>query len=282
MGKNDSTVFVVTGAASGMGAATARRLGRRGKVLMVDIDAARLDQMAAQLQSEGIKVEKRVCNIMDEQSVRSLAAATPSLGHLSGIVNAAGISPAMADWRRILAVDYVGTALLLREFLPLAEPGTAAVCIASIASRLLKSDPVLEAVLDDPLAADFLSRIEPFLAMPLPSSEVDPRGGAAYVLAKRGVVRLCERLAPAWALRGARLVSISPGNIDTPMGRLEMERMAYMRETVEQTPMRRLGKPEEIAAAADFLCSDDASFITGCDLLVDGGYIAAMTHAAIC
>lgn len=280
MSTKGSGIFVVTGAASGMGAASARVLGRRGRVVMADLDRSGLDRMAAQLQSEGIEVEVRVCNIMDEQSVRMLAEAAKELGPLAGIVNAAGISPAMAGWQQILAVDLVGTALLLREFLPLAAPGTAAVCIASIAAHLLPGNPPLEAILDEPLAPDFLERVEPFLAMPVPSPEADTRPDVAYVLAKRGVVRLCERLAPAWALRGARLVSLSPGNIETPMGRLEMERLAYMRESVEQTPMRRLGRPEEIAAVVDFLVSDGASFMTGCDILVDGGYIAAVTHAA--
>ncbi len=279
MNNKESALFVITGAASGMGFASARRLGKRDRVLLVDINAKLLDHVADQLLSEGVQAEKHVCDITNEHSVRLLAKTAQSLGQVSGVVNAAGISPSMADWRRILSVDLVGTAFILREFLPLMAPGSAAVCIASIASRLSTSDPKIDAIIDNPLYPDFLKSIEPFLSMPVPSTEVDPKSGMAYVLAKRGVVRLCERLAPAWAQRDARIVSISPGNIDTPMGRLEFERLSYIREATEKTPIRRLGRPEEIAAAVDFLCSDDASFITGCDLLVDGGYTGAMSHA---
>lgn len=279
MGKNESAIFVVTGGASGLGAASAHRLGRRGTLLMIDVNATRLELVAAQLRSEGIQVETRVCDISDEQSISSLAETTASLGRLAGIVHAAGISPRMADWRRVLIVNLVGTGLLLRALLPLAEPGTAAVCIASNAAHYpLKRDLALEAVLDDPLASDFLSRIEPFISTTvsmLPPGLPDPLAGAAYCLSKRGVIRLCERLSPAWALRGARIVSISPGPIDTPMGQLELPNLGAM---LEQTPIRRLGRPEEIAAVIDFLCSTDASYITGTDLLVDGGFTGAMAH----
>ncbi|MBU1054905.1 MAG: SDR family oxidoreductase [Proteobacteria bacterium] len=279
MSNKESSLFVVTGAASGMGKASAQRLGRRGRVLLADINAKQLDQVAKQLISEGIEAKKQVCNVMDEQSVCLLAKTAKSLGQVSGIVNAAGISPSMTtDWKKMLSVDLIGTALILREFLPLIAPGGAAVCIASIASRILKNDPEIDAILDNPQDHDFLKRIEPFLSISLPSTEVNPKSGAAYILAKRGVIRLCEKLAPLWAKHGARIVSVSPGTIDTPMGRQELDNLAYMRESIEMTPMRRVGKPEEIASVVDFLCSEDASFITGCDLLVDGGYTAAMTH----
>ncbi|MBU4009196.1 MAG: SDR family oxidoreductase, partial [Proteobacteria bacterium] len=243
MTKKETAFFVVTGAASGMGAASALRLGRRGKVLLVDIDAKRLDLMTDKLVSGGIKAEKYICDLMDEQSVCLLAETAKSMGRVIGLVNAAGISPSMtSDWRKVLSVDLVGTALMLREFLPLMVPGAAAVCIASIAARAFISSPETDNVLDNPLDHEFLNRIESYLSISLPpSSEIDPKSGAAYLLAKCGVVRLCERLAPVWAQHGARIVSISPGNIDTPMGRLEYDRLEYMRKSVEMTPIRRLG-----------------------------------------
>ncbi len=283
MNSKESSFFVITGAASGMGAATASRLGRRGKILLVDINGEGLDLMTDELRSDGIQAEKHICDLKDEQSVCKLAEAAKSMGQVCGLINAAGISPSMTeDWKQVLSVDLVGTALILREFLPLMAPGAAAVCIASIASRILKSDTEVEAILDNPLDPNFFKRIEPLVSIPpsipLPSTEVNPRSATAYFLAKLGVVRLCERLAPAWAKRGVRIVSISPGWIDTPMGRLEFERLTYTRESVEKTPIRRLGRPEEVAATVDFLCSEDASFITGCDLLVDGGFTAAMAH----
>src|SRR4030042_2104440 len=99
MRNHESALFVVTGAASGMGAASAHRLGRRGTVLLVDVNATRLEQVATQISSEGIQVEARVCDISDKQSIQSLAETTASLGRLAGIVHAAGISASMGDWR---------------------------------------------------------------------------------------------------------------------------------------------------------------------------------------
>ncbi|MBA3035141.1 MAG: SDR family NAD(P)-dependent oxidoreductase, partial [Desulfobacterium sp.] len=160
MTKKETAFFVVTGAASGMGAASALRLGRRGKVLLVDIDAKRLDLMTDKLVSGGIKAEKYICDLMDEQSVCLLAETAKSMGRVIGLVNAAGISPSMtSDWRKVLSVDLVGTALMLREFLPLMVPGAAAVCIASIAARAFISSPETDNVLDNPLDHEFLNRI---------------------------------------------------------------------------------------------------------------------------
>ena len=98
----------------------------------------------------------------------------------------------------------------------------------------------------------------------------------AYSLAKYGVIRLCQREASAWGARGARIVSLSPGIIQTPMGQQEFDQQPMMATLVAQTPLKRMGQPEEIAAAAAFLLSADASFITGCDMLVDGGVTGAL------
>jgi NAD(P)-dependent dehydrogenase (short-subunit alcohol dehydrogenase family) len=131
-------------------------------------------------------------------------------------------------------------------------------------------------LLDDPLAEGFLAAVERALDQPLDSA-------TAYVLAKRGVIRLAERLAAPWGAKRGRAVSISPGLIDTPMGRLELDRQSIIPVMVEVTPVKRPdrplpGRPEDIAAAVAFLESDTAAFISGCDLRVDGGLVAAGKH----
>jgi NAD(P)-dependent dehydrogenase (short-subunit alcohol dehydrogenase family) len=184
----------------------------------------------------------------------------------------------MASGRRVLDVDLVGTARVLEALEPFAGEGTAAVCVGSIAGY---ADLALEVnpLLDDPLRADFLDAVEAGLDSPLD-------GATGYVLAKRGVMRACERLSGAWGERGARIVSISPGLIDTEMGRMEMENDEIVTLMIDVTPLKRPGcvplpgQTSDIASLAAFLCSDDASFISGCDIRIDGGLVGNGRHLA--
>ncbi len=278
MSQQSQPVFVITGAAGGMGRVCARRLGPQGRLLLTDVAAEALEQTAGQLRAEGLHAETYACDLSNEESVKELAARTRALGSLRGLVHTAGISPTMASWQRIIQVDLVGTARLLNAFLPLAEPDTAVVCIASMAGHLTgtplaSSLSALGGVFDDPLHEDVLLRLAPVITA---ASSKEEQAGAAYGLAKYGVMRLCQRQAAAWGARGARIVSLSPGIIQTPMGLQEFDQQPMMAVLVAQTPLKRMGTPEEIASAVEFLVSTNASFITGCDLLVDGGVTGAM------
>jgi NAD(P)-dependent dehydrogenase (short-subunit alcohol dehydrogenase family) len=126
------------------------------------------------------------------------------------------------------------------------------------------------AIVEDPRSPDLLER----LATAAFASNPDP--GMAYSWAKLGVVLLVQREAAAWGALGARICSVSPGIIDTPMGRQEMERQPMMKVMVEHTPLRREGTPEDVAAVVAFLLSGGAAYMTGCDVLVDGGVVPAI------
>jgi NAD(P)-dependent dehydrogenase (short-subunit alcohol dehydrogenase family) len=173
----------------------------------------------------------------------------------------------------MFAVDLVGTAVVLDAFLPVMAEHGAAVCFASSAAHLIgaTSDPTLDELLSDPLAPGFVDRI---VALPAVAD-----AGLAYGWAKRGVIRLVARSAPAWGARGARINSVSPGIIDTPMGRQELDQQPMMAVMLEHTPAGRIGNADEVAAVVEFLLSDAASFVTGIDVLVDGGVVAALTSA---
>ena len=278
MSQQSFPVFVITGAAGGMGRACARRLGPQGLLLLTDVVAEPLEQTAKQLRAEGFHIETLLSDISAEESVQGLVERTRALGLLKGIVHTAGLSPTMAKWPRIIQVDLLGTARLLQAFLPLAEPESAVVCIASMAGHLGGTPlealrTTFDALLTPPLHEGLLQQLEPIItAAPSPEEQA----GMAYSLAKYGVIRLCQREASAWGARGARIVSLSPGIIQTPMGQQEFDQQPMMATLVAQTPLKRMGQPEEIAAAAAFLLSADASFITGCDMLVDGGVTGAL------
>lgn len=263
-------VVVVTGAGGGMGLASAEALGRGVTLLLAEHDAERLDAAVEHLRGAGHTAEGVTCDVTDAASVRALADRAAQLGSLRAVVHTAGLSRSMAAGRRIMAVNLVGTAHVLDAFEPLAREGTVCVCIASMGGHrkaLFDHDDLLA----DPGDPGFLDRVEAEI-------ELDDRPAAAYDLSKRGVVLLVEQRARAWGRRGARLVSISPGLIDTRMGVLEAQTGADVLNAV--SALGRFGHAEEIAGPVAFLCSDAASFITGCDIVVDGGALAGFEHHA--
>jgi NAD(P)-dependent dehydrogenase (short-subunit alcohol dehydrogenase family) len=275
-------VAVVTGAGGAIGSACARAVGSTvDELLLTDCDEASLFTVADQLASDANATVKTIVGDVGDPSLATeLAARAADLGELRSFVHTAGVSPSMAGWRDILRIDLTGVERLLGVLAERVVPGSAAVCLASISGLMGTFDSAMDAVLDRPLQSDFPERFRSQF-----SAEPDP--GATYRLAKRGVIRSCERAALAWGAKGGRVISLSPGLIDTPMGRLELAQNPIKEGMARSTPIRSMrhgpdvplpGNVSDIAVAVKFLCSDQAAFISGCDLRVDGGLIAAMKH----
>src|SRR6185312_11974375 len=160
---------------------------------------------------------------------------------------------------------------------PLATKGAAIVCFASISASLAipDVDEPADAALDEPLHPDFLERLREAVGPDLEDS------GMAYTWAKRGVHRLVRREAVPLGRAGARICSVTPGVIDTPMGRQEADTHEVMAMLVRSSAMAREGLPEEVASGVAFLLSDQAGYVTGVDLTVDGGVMAAVRSGAM-
>jgi NAD(P)-dependent dehydrogenase (short-subunit alcohol dehydrogenase family) len=267
-------VGIATGAGRGLGLACAQRLaGMVDHLLLVDLDETRASAAAADLaRPDGAAVEPFVLDVTHPAGLARLADRVADLGTLRAVAHAAGISPTMADWRRVLTVDLVGTARLAEALRPLATTGTATVCFASMAPLMARGEPPAGAdeALDDPLDERFLDRLHDALGTDIEDS------GLAYTWAKRGVKRFVKTEAVRLGAVGARICSVSPGIIDTPQGRQEAEQHSIMQDFVDRTPLGREGRPEEVAAVVAFLLSDEASWLNGIDVLIDGGLCASV------
>jgi NAD(P)-dependent dehydrogenase (short-subunit alcohol dehydrogenase family) len=255
------SVSVLTGGAGGIAQACAKRLAERGPVLLADVDRDALEALG------GDDVHTAVCDVTDAASVAELAAQAAELGPLGALVHTAGLAPPGPHHpRRVLEVNLGGTARVLDAFVELAGPGTVAVCIASLAGhRAFAAE--FDELLADPLAPDLYDHLDGADVL------------RTYSISKRGVMLECRRRAAAWGARGARIVSISPGLVvDTSIG--QAAATIHAGAYAEQSAMKRAGLAADIAGAVAFLTSGDASYVTGCDLLVDGGVVAHNLHHA--
>ena len=253
MARFEGKTAVVTGAGSGIGREMALSLAAGGAAVMcADVDEQGAQATAARVEEAGAKALALGLDVTDSAAVLSaLEKAATELGAVNILMNNAGINSGF-DWNRIQQVNLSGVYYGLIHACPMmaANGGGAIVNTASIAG--------LHGLVRKTSFADELPVLE---------------GVASYVAAKHGVVGLTKQFAVAFGEKGVRVNAVCPGYIVTPM--TENSRAGDGKAFLESNhPIGRLGQPEEVATVAAFLASDEASFVTGVAMPVDGGYSA--------
>jgi NAD(P)-dependent dehydrogenase (short-subunit alcohol dehydrogenase family) len=268
---SDSKRVVVVTGAGGIGEAVARRIGFGSAVVLADFNAERLKCAASRLQGEGYDVTEQPTDVSKLESVESLAKTASEIGTVEILVHTAGLSPIQATAEAIWHVDLLGTALVLDAFGARIATGGAGVFIASMAGTMSRLDLEFERRLATAPTASLLN-------FPEISAITEP--GTAYGVSKRANQLRIQAASIAWGRRGARVNSVSPGTIATSMGREELEGPSgdHMRMMIAASAAGRIGTAQDIAAAVEFLVGPNSTFITGTDLLVDGGTVSALLN----
>jgi NAD(P)-dependent dehydrogenase (short-subunit alcohol dehydrogenase family) len=265
-----SDVVVVLGPGV-IGQAIARRVGTGKHVVLADLREANAEAAADRMRNAGFDVITTTVDVSSRASVHALVETATARGDITGVIHAAGVSPSQAPIEAILAVDLYGTAVVLEEFGTVIAPGGAGVVIAS------QSGHRLGALTPEQNQALATTPAEELLKLPMlrPGQVSDTLH--AYQLAKRGNALRVMAEAVRWAKRGARVNTISPGIIITPLAIDELTgpRGEGYRRMIEQSPVGRAGTPDEVAGVAALLMGSDGGFITGSDVLMDGGVTAS-------
>jgi NAD(P)-dependent dehydrogenase (short-subunit alcohol dehydrogenase family) len=242
-GRLQGRVALISGGARGQGAAHAERLAREGAIVICgDVLDDAGEETAARLRADGLDVGYRHLDVTEPAGWAAAVAAATSRGRLAVLVNNAGVvhvtsivDETLAAWNHLLAVNLTGTLLGTQAAIPALRAGGGG-SIINIASIFGVNGA---------------------------------EGYAAYAASKAAIIALTKTAALELAGDGIRVNAICPGGVSTPMN--EHERDGGV---IPLTPLGRRAQPAEISSAVAFLASDDAAFVTGTELVVDGGYLA--------
>ena len=257
-------LIVITGGAGGIGQACAR-VFKNQPLVITDYAQESVDKTVAILTKEGFDVSGIACDITDKNDIEKLVNYVSEKGTFKAVVHTAGISGTVKDLNKVFTIDLIATELLVDAFYEIASNGSVAVLLASMMAHTVPANKEYDAALENPQAAASFETVSKF---------VNGSSDVMYNFVKRGVILLTHKHADKWGAKGARIVSVSPGVIETPMGLKAAEEHPERMEMIKQaTPLKRNGQPEDVADVIHFLVSDAARFITSTDILVDGGVI---------
>jgi NAD(P)-dependent dehydrogenase (short-subunit alcohol dehydrogenase family) len=266
--ENKKDVVVLLGA-GGIGQAIIRRIGYGKKVIIADLKEEVAKEVTLLLHNAGFDTAYTVCDLGDKNSILKLVQFATSFGEVSNVINAAGVSPSQAPIDVVLKVDLYGTSVFMEQFGKIIKNGGSGIIISSQSGYRLgalsqeENELLALTPTDELLNLDMLKKIDNTLE--------------AYQYAKRCNVLRTQSEAVKWGKRNARINSISPGIIITPLANDELNgpRGDNYKKMIDLCPVHRAGTTDEVGELAEFLMSTKAGFISGADFLIDGGTTAS-------
>ena len=264
----DKSVCVITGGGSGMGLAAARYIEKDRKIIVLSgRTMSKLQHAAALLEKEGFEAYPFACDTSERESVRKLAEYAAGLGEIKQVINAAGLSPAMAKPEQLLRVNALGTVYVNQEFAKYMGKGSVIVDIASNSAYVLPKFLISEKLYRLAEADESVFLKKCIRKSNLARGDYE-KAGFAYALSKNFVVWYAKKKAFELGDRGIRVVSLSPGLIATDMGKLEAgEGKSMLKYGAEE----RMGTAEELGYAIATLADERNGYLAGVDILCDGG-----------
>lgn len=269
--RNENKPVIALLGTGSMGTAIVRRIAAGKKILLGDISEKNLEKVSHDFQYSGYDVETMIVNALEKDSVEAFARKAAFLGPVMYFIDTAGASPNQAKPEHIIALDMVGTGYAVDAFGKVMAPGGAGLIISSQTGYMHPIPYETEQeLLNTPT--------EQLMDVPYIKDEAMQNSGWAYMIAKRvNHLQAMKAAATTWKARRARINTLSPGIIVTPLAYDEFAAAGegYQR-MIDASAAERVGTSDEIAEAGAFLLGEHAGFITGTDLLIDGGTIAAI------
>lgn len=262
--KSQNEVIVITGGAGGIGQACAK-IFKNELLVITDYSQELVDNATQNLKKDGFNAIGLPCDITNKQDVEELTEFVSENGKLKALINTAGVSGSVKDVEKVFTIDLIGTEILIDAFYDLVVENSVIVLLSSMMAHTVPANPKYDEALKNPQSPEAFKTVSKF---------VDGNSDMMYNFAKRGVILLSQKNVNKFGEKGARIVTVSPGVIETEMALKAAEEHPERMEKIKQaTPLKRNGQPKDIADVVHFLISDAARFITGSDVLVDGGVI---------
>ena len=272
--RNEKKEVIALLGAGSMGTAIVRRIASGKKILLGDISEKNLKKVSDDLKYSGYDVETCLVDATDKESVYSFAEKAASSGEVKYFIDTAGASPSQASPEHILKLDMIGTGYAVEAFGKVMAAGGAGLVISSQTGYMLPipyevEQEIIKSETDDLMNIPFIR-------------DNAVNSGKAYMIAKRvNHLQVIKAAATSWKERRARINSVSPGIIVTPLAYDEFNAPGTSYQVmVDSSPAMRTASSDEIAEAGSFLLGEHAGFITGADLLIDGGVIASIRTEA--